>query len=64
MRTFKWTKMWGIDAPLGEVHVGDMVIMQRNDGTESKHEVGATMPYLARKGEKRVMALVFGEEDD
>lgn len=60
-KTFKWTKMWGIDAEFGAVEVGEVVTMQKQNGTESQHEVGAVMPYRARNGEARVMALVFGE---
>jgi len=57
-KSFRWTTLWGVDAEIGEFDEGDVILVEKKDGTAQHYTVAALMPYQAKSGKWRVKALV------
>ena len=64
MKLYRWTKIWGIDAPSGQISEGDQVLMQDSNGLLTEHVVGVTMEYTTRGGKLRTKAFVITERNE
>ena len=63
-KAYKWTQMWGVDADMGEFDEGDVILVEKKDGTAFHYTVAAVMPYLTKSGKWRVKALVSDSDSD